>query len=75
MNIEHEHCGVKQGWSVSPVLYSLFVNDYTVKSVDKGLSIWNEVICILFYVEGIVPLLSDNEDWFTVYDVYSEQMA
>ena len=57
------HTGLRQGWSHSPILFNLYINDLAlkVKAVGEGIDIGGEKVCILLYADDIV-LLSDNEN-------------
>ncbi len=52
--------GVKQGDSLSPTMFGIFINGIVedVKSVNTGIEIEGHNICILLYADDIV-LLSD----------------
>ncbi len=54
--------GVKQGDSLSPTMFGLFINDIVedIKSVNTGIEIDDHNICILLHADDIV-LLSDTE--------------
>ncbi len=58
-----KNTGVKQGDSLSPTMFGIFINDIVdnVKSVSTGKEIDGHIICILLYAEDIV-LLSDTEE-------------
>ena len=55
--------GVRQGCSLSTILFNIFLNDIAVmlKSLHKGVTIGNENVCILLYADDIV-LIAENEN-------------
>ncbi len=57
------NCGVKQGDTLSPTIFGIFINDTVddVKSVNIGINIDGINVCILFYADDIV-LLSETEE-------------
>ena len=55
--------GVRQGDTLAPTLFALFVNDLAtdIKSLSKGVPINGEQISILMYADDVV-LISDSEE-------------
>lgn len=55
--------GLRQGCSLSTVLFNIFINDLAVlvKGLHKGIKIGDEDICILLYADDIV-LIAENEN-------------
>jgi len=55
--------GLRQGCSLSTVLFNLFINDLAalVKGLHKGVDIGTEYVSILLYADDIV-LIAENED-------------
>jgi hypothetical protein len=54
--------GVRQGDSLSPTLFAIFINDLAkeMKDLDIGIDIDNGKICILLFADDIV-ILADDE--------------
>ena len=59
---------MKQGCSLSPVCFNLYINDLALKinALDKGIKIDDESISILLYVDDVV-LLAENETALAMY--------
>ncbi len=57
------NAGIKEGDSLSPTMFGIFINDIVedVKSVNTGIEIDGHNICILLYADDI-ELLSDTEE-------------
>lgn len=66
--------GVRQGDSLSPTLFSLYLNDLAVeiKSLGCGVKLGNEEIAILLYADDIVLLASSPEELQKMLDVVNK---
>ena len=56
------NCGVRQGDSLSPILFALYINDLAREIIDqnKGIKLDNINISILLYADDIV-LISESD--------------
>ena len=55
-------CGLRQGCSLSPLLFNMSIDDLVgkIKATGKGIQIDDDLLCILLYANDIV-LMADNE--------------
>ncbi len=62
-NINESHSGLKQGDTLSPTLFGIFINDIVreINDLNLGVKIGNKKLSILLYADDIV-LLSDTEN-------------
>ncbi len=56
--------GVKQGDSVSPTLFALYVNDLItgLNSLQRGVQIDGDKVCCLMYADDMVLLAGSEDD-------------
>jgi hypothetical protein len=66
--------GLRQGCSLSPLLFNLFLNDLSVqiKAVGKGVLIEDEPVCILCYADDLVLIAENEQDLQCMLDVLSQ---
>ena len=57
------NCGLKQGCSLSSILFNLYINDLIIKinSLDIGIDIGGEKVGILAYADDVV-LIAESEN-------------
>lgn len=50
------YCGLKQGCSLSPQLFNVYINDLALKidALGKGIKIDEETVSILLYADDVV---------------------
>lgn len=62
--------GVRQGDTISPTLFSIFINDLAdeINSLNKGINIGNSQISILMYADDVVLLANSEEDLQSMLD-------
>ena len=56
-------CGLKQGYILSPLLFSLFINSLvaTLKEAEVGVKCENELISMLLYADDAVMFAEDEK--------------
>ncbi len=68
------NCGVKQGDTLSPTLFGIYVNDLVedVKDLNIGIELAEEQICILIYAEDIVIYAQTKQELQCTLDMIGE---
>ena len=66
--------GVRQGDTLSPTLFGMYINDLIedVKDLDLGIPIGTTKLSILVYADDVVILAENEEDLQTMLDVISQ---
>ena len=66
--------GLKQGCLLSPILFSIYINDLVekIKSTCSGIPIKDENVCVLMYADDLVILARNERDLQSMLDVIYE---
>ncbi|MEW8547636.1 MAG: reverse transcriptase family protein, partial [Candidatus Thiodiazotropha sp.] len=58
------NCGLKQGCSLSPILFNFYINDLITElsQLDLGVNIGRDKVCILVYADDVVLLAETEEE-------------
>ena len=64
LNSYKTDCGLRQGCVLSPLLFNLFINNLAIflKSLDLGVKIGDENVCVMLYADDIVLLAESETD-------------
>ena len=65
------HCGLKQGCSLSPLLFNVYINDLALKidALGKGIKIDEETVSILLYADDVVLIAESEADLQSMLDI------
>ncbi|MES9880789.1 MAG: reverse transcriptase family protein [Sedimenticola sp.] len=57
-------CGLKQGCSLSPILFNLYINDLSLKirALGKGVRIDDDIVSILLFADDVVLIAESEAD-------------
>jgi hypothetical protein len=65
--------GLRQGCSLSPIVFNVFINDLAVKirALELGIDIGGEKVCIRLYADAVVLLADKEEDLQAMLHAYT----